>query len=358
MDPYEWSDKRADVKSAAEIPSSGAVKNPATDVFCDVIGTGATALGLAIEHPQAAWVAAAALLVLAFFLASRTRWVPTAPLSVFRRRTVGQILSASGRLFLRHAPGFLALGLVTVPVSLASAGLYALAGLFQDRETLPAQALTVALVWAGQSVSVVVFTVICATVAAMARRIDAGDEPRPLSALRELSWRRLWWLVAFGTIVVVIGQLAASISSILLLVWIVALSRFLLFPAVMMLENDRGILHPAARSFALTTDHMRRSLVLLAGVTVAANLVGPAVGAAVLVFTGWPFWVANLVGAAVNAVSLAWAALVVTYAYSDFRAREPERNREQDERLPAEFSPAGDAAGTGSPAEEGSASRA
>ncbi len=106
--PIEWSASWRDRGYA--IPTAGLFGTGATDLFCTGVATGSKGLVLLLRNPAFMLLAVAALLALFVFVVVRATWLPVAPLRLARRRSWGQILSASARMYVKRAPLFLGIG--------------------------------------------------------------------------------------------------------------------------------------------------------------------------------------------------------------------------------------------------------
>src|SRR5262249_18907655 len=90
----------------------------ATGFFCGAVGRGSSALVRLVHRPlEFSLVLGAAVLLILVGL-SRATWRPAAPLRLARRRAWGQILAASGRMYVNRIALFVGIGAVLVPISL------------------------------------------------------------------------------------------------------------------------------------------------------------------------------------------------------------------------------------------------
>ena len=112
-----WSEGWRDQSYA--VPSGGLFGTSATDLFCSGVEKGSRGLILLLRSPGLMLLLLAAVLGLVVFVAVRATWSPVAPLRLGRRRTWGQILSASGRMYVKRAPLFLGIGLLLIPIAFA-----------------------------------------------------------------------------------------------------------------------------------------------------------------------------------------------------------------------------------------------
>src|SRR6185436_1262524 len=100
------------------VPGGSAFGPAATGFFCGAIGGGSKALVRLVHHPLEFSLVLAGLALLLVIALSRATWRPTAPLRLARRRSWGQILAASGRMYVERLRLFIGIGIVLVPISL------------------------------------------------------------------------------------------------------------------------------------------------------------------------------------------------------------------------------------------------
>ena len=115
--PIEWSETWRDRGYA--VPTAGIFGTGATDLFCTGVAKGSKGLVLLLRNPSLMLLAFGALLALLVFAVVRATWLPVAPLRVARRRTWGQILSASATMYVERARLFLGIGVVLIPIAAA-----------------------------------------------------------------------------------------------------------------------------------------------------------------------------------------------------------------------------------------------
>ena len=95
LHPIEWSQDWRDRGYA--VPAGGVFGTGATDLFCNGVAKGSKALVLLLRSPGMTLLVLGTILGLLVFAAVRATWRPVAPLRLARRRSWGQIISASGR---------------------------------------------------------------------------------------------------------------------------------------------------------------------------------------------------------------------------------------------------------------------
>ena len=119
LQPIEWSQDWRDRGYA--VPTGGVFGTGATDLFCS---RRRTRLGSALElllNPGATVLVLGLILALLVFAVVKATWTPVAPLRVGRRRSWGQILSVSGRMYVKRFRLFVGLGLLLIPITVVIA---------------------------------------------------------------------------------------------------------------------------------------------------------------------------------------------------------------------------------------------
>jgi Vacuolar protein sorting-associated protein 62 len=340
--PIAWADEAWRDRSYAVV--GGSLLGPeATDFFCDAVGAGSDALRSFAWRPAATLLLLLAALGLLVWLASRTQWRASAPLRLARRRAIGQMLVAAFRLYLGNARLFLGIGLVFVPLSLV-AGLLQSGVLRLTRlEGLPGSAGELSTLVAGLAVGVgllfggIALVLVQAACARAMLALDEGKPPSALGAFRAMLEAAPALLGALALLAIAGAALTLSTLGIPVAVWLGV--RASLLAQVVAIEGEPAA-HALQRSAALVGGHWGRcagALILAAGVPVVS---GPVAGALLLLLAGdLPFAVVNLVGSAIYAVAMPFAAIATTYLYFDLRVREQlePRTRGPLPALPAEI---------------------
>src|SRR5262249_9091039 len=147
--------------------------------------------------------------------AVKATWTPVAPLRLGRRRAWGQIIAASGRMYLRRAPLFLGIGLLLIPISFVITLVQWL--LLKAIDFVGVVTGDGAGTWAfvaaviGTTFTLLGLGLVMAAAAFALVEIDSGRDIGPLGAYR-LAWRRirplmraliLWvtvWIVLASTV--------------------------------------------------------------------------------------------------------------------------------------------------------------
>jgi hypothetical protein len=335
--PITWSEGWRDRSYA--VPTAGLFGTGATDFFCVAVERGSRGLILLLRSPGLVALVLAILVALVAFVIIRPTWTPVAPLRVGRRRSWGQILSASASMYVRHPLIFLGLGLLLIPIALVTAFLQwlALEGLdvfdFVTTGEVAGGSAFVALV-IGTTLALLSLGLVQAAAACALVELDGGRPVHALKAYAEALRRIRPLLGASAVFVVVWIVLSATIFLIPVAVWIAI--RWCLLAPVAALEKDRaqGVL---SRSRELVRRRWLRTASLV-GLSAAISLsLGPLLGALLIFVVDAPLAVLNLVAGIVYAAALPFVGLVTAYVYFDARTRVELEPVLDESELPAEI---------------------
>jgi hypothetical protein len=336
-EPIEWSDGWRDRSYA--VPAGGLFGTHATDFFCVAVEQGSRGLVQLLRSPVAFLIFLAALLALAIFVITRTTWSPVAPLRLARRRSSGQILRASARMYVRRAPLFLGLGILFIPlgmvISLVQAavlGGFGLVGVDASGES--AGAIVLLITALGISLALFGLALLQGATSCALVRADAGRPIGPFGAYRLTlaKGRELFGSVSMAVVSALI--LVATGFLIPLAAWLAVRWSFL--AQTIMLEDTPAVAS-LRRSGRLVRGHWLRVAALVGIGAVLALLAGPFIGALLILVTDAPLALMNVLAGIVYALAMPFVALVTTYLYFDARVRQelpPERDPDE---LPAEI---------------------
>jgi hypothetical protein len=321
-EPITWAD---DVwrDESFSVPSSGTVGTAATDFFCAAVGAGSVLLIRALDNPLPVLLALLALVIVVIWAMTRTTWRPSAPLRIGRRRAWGQIVLSSWRMFRAHPRVFLGIGLLFVPIAAVVTGIQALifrvSGLsvLVDRVGEDNSFVAVAALGLGVIVTLLGFAIVLAATARAMVDIDAGRSTSAIAAYRSVL-RDLRYLVRPLAVTVAV-QVVLDVTLILIPLALFLLVRWSLQAVVVGVEGGQP--RVLRRSARLTGAHWWRSAAIVGGVVGVALLLGPFVGAFILLLTGAAFDFVNLIAAVVYVLVLPIAAIAMTYLYFDLRVR-------------------------------------
>jgi hypothetical protein len=320
-EPIEWSE-RWRTRSYA-VPAGGLLGTQATDFFCHAVATGSRGLIGLIRNPIPALLVLGALLALALIAGSRTAWRPSAPLRLARRRRWGQILTAAFRMYVGRAPLFLAIGLLFIPlgflISLLQAlvlGGFGLIGIDTSGESAGLLAFLVLTV--GTTLTLLGMVLVQAATACALVRIDSSQPVGPINAYRVAFTRVQPLLGGLALAAAVCLALAATWVLIPVAVWLAV--RWALLAQVVELENRSG-LEGLRRSKEIVRGHWFRVASLIGVGALLALFAGPFLGALLILGTGAPLALLDIIAGVVYALTMPFVALMTAYVYFDTRVR-------------------------------------
>jgi len=336
-EPISWSDEWRDRSYA--VPTAGLFGTGATDFFCSAVAKGSSGLIRLLRSPEVVLLAIAVLLAILLFAIERATWTPVASLRIARRRHWGQLLSASGGMYIRRLPLFLGIGVLLIPIALLTAlvqslvvGAFGLAGVDADGEMAGALALFLLVI--GTTLTLVGFALVQAATACALVEIDKGGSIGPVEAYRRALSRIRPLLAALGLAVAV--WVALTATGILLPVAIWFAVRWALFAQVVELEN-RSTIDALRRSAQLVRGHWLRVASLVGLGAVLALGAGPLVGALLILLTNAPLPLLNVVAGVIYSIAVPFVAITTTYVYMDARTRVELKPTEELHELPAEI---------------------
>ena len=321
------------------VPGGSAFGTGATDFFCSVVGGGSKALVRLVDKPLAFSLVLAGIALLMVILISRATWRPAAPLRAARRRTWGQILSASARMYAQRILVFVGIGLVVIPISLLITLLQALIlhatsilGVQTGAESDGFLALLVLAI--GTALTLLGLGLVQAACARALVEIDEGRPVGPLGAYRLASDSIRPLVGALLVASVAVSLLASSIFLIPIAVWLAG--RWALIAPAIELEKLSATT-ALRRSGRLVRKRWLKvaSLIVAGGALVI--VAGPLIGALLIVTTDTPFWLVNVIAGVVYAVTMPFVALTTAYVYFDARTRGELGAESEHVVLPAEI---------------------
>jgi hypothetical protein len=335
--PISWAD---DWRSRVYTAPGTTVFGPgATGFFCGAAAHVSRSIVQLVANPTAFALVLAGLVLVAIFLLSRTAWRPSAPFSLARRRTWGQILAASARMYVTRWRLFVGLGVLFVPIGLLVSLLQSVLlhatnvlGVEEGNVSSSGVAAFVALAL-GTALTLLGLGLVQAATARALVELDAGRRLGPVRAYRLTLAGAPHLFGALLVAVVVVSLLATSLYLLPIAIWLAG-RWALVVPAVEL--DDRAALSALARSRGLTRGHWLKvaSLVVAGGGFVL--VLGPLIGAVLILVTSAPFWIVNVVAGVIYAVTMPLVALTTVYVYFDCRVRAEMRADETGDRLPAE----------------------
>jgi hypothetical protein len=321
------------------VPGSTVFGPGATGFFCGAVAHVSRSIVRLVANPVAFFLVLVGLVLLIIFLLSRTAWRPTAPLRLARRRSWGQTLSASGRMYVARWPLFVGLGVLFVPIGLVISllqwlVLHATSVLGVEVGQGNSGATSFLALALGTTFTLLGLGLVQAATARALVELDAGRRVGPVRAYRMSLDAAPRLFGALLVAVISVSLLASSIYLLPIALWVAG--RWALVVPVVELENVRAIAG-LRRSRRLVSGHWLKvaSLVVAGGGLVL--VLGPFIGALLILGTSAPFWLVNVIAGAIYAVAMPFVALTTAYLYFDCRVREELGTEEAGDRLPAEI---------------------
>jgi hypothetical protein len=339
--PISWSEDWRTL--AYTVPGGSIFGSGATDFFCGAVAHGSRSLVQLVANPVEFSLVLGGLVLLVLFLLSRTTWRPAAPLRLAHRRSWGQILSAAARMYAARFGLFVGLGVLFVPIALLVTLLQAL--VLHATSVFGVQSAG----GSGGFLSYVVLAIGTAltllglglVMAATARALVELDEERavgPLGAYRLAFDGVAQLFTALLVAALVVSLLASSFFLLPIAIWFAG--RWALVAPALELEGISG-LAALRRSGRL----VRRRWLKVASLIVAGGalvlVLGPFIGALLILGTSAPLWLVNVVAGVIYAVTMPFVALATAYVYFDARVRTELAGEGAPAQLPAEISLSG-----------------
>jgi hypothetical protein len=336
-EPIQWSDGWRD--RSFTVPTASLFGTTATDFFCRAIGSGSSALVRLVNRPLPFILVVGALALLLIYALSRTSWRPATPLRLAHRRAWGQTLAAASRMYWRQLPLVVGIGVLFIPVSLLVALLQTL--LLHGTSTLGVESgsgrtgfLAFVVIAIGTALTLLGLGLVQA---ATARALVEVDQGRPIGPLRA------YWLArdsirpllgALFAAALIVSVLASSVYLLPLAVWLAG--RWALIAPCIELEQLRAV-GGLRRSGRLVQGKWFKvtSLIVVGGAL--AFVAGPLIGVALILTTGAPFWLVNLVAGVIYALTMPLVAITTVYVYFDRRVEHELTRDVAQAELPAEI---------------------
>jgi hypothetical protein len=336
-EPIRWSEGWR--SRSYTVPAGSAFGPAATGFFCAAVGRGSTALVRLVDRPLEFILVLAGLALVVALLLSRATWRPSAPLRLAHRRSWGQILSASGRMYVDRILLFVGIGLVLIPISLLVSLLQAL--LLHGTSILGVQTgddssggLAFFVLAIGTALTLFGLGLVQAATARALVEIDRGRSIRPLRAYRLAADSVAPLLGALVLVAVVVSLLASSLLLLPVAVWLAG--RWSLIVPAIELEGASAVGALSRSAHLVRRRWLKVSSLIVVGGALAI-LVGPLLGVLLILGTDAPLWLVNVVAGLVWAVTMPFVALTTAYAYFDARVRSELAGDPEPVALPAEI---------------------
>jgi hypothetical protein len=266
----------------------------------------------------------AAVVALAVFLVRRTSWDLVEPVPLSRRRRLGEIVRASGRVYRRRAGTFSAVGAIAIPVAVLALVVGSVVRrlpfigdlvVVTDSEGTGGRILLSSML-AGVF-SVFAFVLVSAAVAWLVggpQGADAGIA----EAAGVVGARGRALASSFVPAAIVIVALGLTVIGLPIAVWLFVRWHFI--AQVTMLEGREGRA-TLRRSADLVRGRWWHTALVVLIIGAVIGGIGLVVGLVLLIaFTGLPLWALSAVVAVCEVLAMPYGALVMTFLYGDAAA--------------------------------------
>ena len=306
--PIAWSQDWRDRGYA--VPSGGVFGTGATDLFCSGVAKGSKGLVLLLRSPALTVLLIATFLALIVFAVVKATWLPVAPLRIARRRSWGQIISASGRMYVYRWRLFLGIGVLLIPITIVTTlvqwlmfRLIDLLGVVTGQGAGTFAVLALAI---GSAMTLLGLGLVQAATACALVEIDEGRPIGPVRAYRIALSRIRPLLRAIVLFVAVWVGLTLTTFLIPVAIWLAV--RWCLLAPIVELEDQSGgsVLRRSAR---LVRGRWIRTGSLVGVSAALALAAGPLLGVALIFTTSVPLAFLNVVAGLVYALALPFVAL-------------------------------------------------
>jgi hypothetical protein len=325
--PVTWQQEQGRA-GAVSLPIVG---GPAVESFCSITAAGSLLFVRVLDSPALVVLVLLGFVVLVLLLAKGTRWRHGDDRQPDRERRAGQVVTASFWLLGRHLRRLWPL---VVTIGLSAAGALALerlalrrrpTGGFTDVNGLSghavAAALAVLVAFALAPVMSVLLAATCRVVENIARNRPALPWESILLAVRKPSGALVQLVLYFVVTGLASSLFLLPVALLLISFWAVAM------PAAVI--EDLGFVAAFRRSAALTKGRRWRAVLLSALLVWIGFSLPGLIGGLLLLVTGWPFWITNIVSIVFSALLLTLSAIGLTLQFYDFRQEEARNGLEQ-----------------------------
>jgi hypothetical protein len=315
--PFTWMDG---VREASPKLPGGLALGPAvTQAFCPAVATVSSWVNLEAQTRLGAILIGVVLVLLVAVPIALTRWTPVDLTRLRQRRAFGQLIRAARQLYGRHWRTFVPMGLTTIAIVGAIAGLAWLVSLATGAVDT---GISISLPAIARSIG---FAAAAAAVIAFVRDLERGREAGFVLAYREM-FARFWRLIG--------AQLMASFGVLLMAATVIgipfAIWKYIgwQFVQQQIMFEDRSIRAAFRGSSEVVRGHWWRTLRIAGFFWLISVAAGPVLGF-VLIFANLSLTWINIIGSLVFALLAPYVAIGRTLLYFDLQAREEEEAAEQ-----------------------------
>jgi diacylglycerol kinase family enzyme len=304
-----------------QVPAALTLGQSVTGAFCGGVAAASTAITW-FGSPIPAIALAGALVMLLGVAATRTVWSPAPRRPVRARRSAGQILRASQRIYLRDARLFLGIGAVSIPLALAAVAFEHVIRWPDLLAALHLPAWPLAFVRFDVAHVLVDVVAINATTAIVLDRLDR-EHPIGLREAYQLAMRRLQPLA--GTIAIELAIATVLLFSVVGIPWLLLMVVAWSFNAQEVMIGNASARSSFRASRRLVRGSWWRAAAILGLLYAVSIALAPLVGFAFLFGTSVSPPVLNMIGSLVYVVTLPYIAIATTLLWFDLQARSAER---------------------------------
>ena len=318
--PVSWHLELAN--EGIEVPSGEGFGVEVVEAFCAIAERGSQQWIEAQRNPVRGLLPVVAATVIGLVLVRRASWLPVVPLPLRQRRSIGQILTSSVRVYRRQWREMALIGLAFLPISVLNALLIAVTG-GGDRgaDDLVGAVLAVpsSVLVGGVGTTLTELLVVSTVAATLADGARQGSRPRwgPYGLVLE-RWRPL--TTSMVRVYAILLGLSVTLIGIPIAIWYGV--RYSFVPHAVMID---GLRDGAARerSKELTRGRWIRTAWVVALLGAMSYLIAMAAGLAVLLLVpDLPFWAFSLASSVALALVMPLRAAALALLYGDFAARD------------------------------------
>ncbi len=306
--------------SAVDLPPIG---GPAVSGFCSLTENGSLLFVEFLDSPATVVGVVLVIVVILVLVVARTDFFNSDDPELDRTRKAGQVAVAAVDLMRRRpgafwVPGLLVVVAVSLNLALDQWLLRSRPGEdLGDVNGIGSNLLGVGLALLASFVLLPVIAMAMATTVEIVDAMARHAEIDARTAFRRVLVHPGGWVAAIS-VYIVVTLLASTWWLLPVALWL--MSRWTVAMPATELE-DQGVRAGLRRSSELTKGRRIRSMLLGGFLVWLAFSLPSGVGAVVLLVTGWPFWVTNLVSIVVAAVLVPASSIGLTLLYYDLRQR-------------------------------------
>lgn len=309
--PFTWMNEQR--WSSPRMPGGGIMGPEAVSAFCGVIENVTGLMNMQQSDPIATYLAIATLIALVVLVFGVSRWRPADPSKLRVRRSYGQIIGTTVKLYWRYWRPYAAFGAIAIPIV---GGIQALGIWFGDLAGGDGLLQTLADVinsFGRPAASAVA----AAFVIVFLREMMAAHPSGVRHSLRETKER--FWRVVLAKILVTVllALMALTVVGLPFAAWKIVGWNFV---QQEVLFTDKTVRESLKGSSQLVRGHWWHALRTILPLALIAIVLGPFLGL-ILIFTSLPLLLVNLIGSLVYALTIPFTTTGNTLLYLDLQVR-------------------------------------